>query len=207
MLKIELKIVSIIISLFMVGLMISCSSEEKTSDLNLVENNLARKIVFQESTYLLNTDNSVSKYELEEFKYDLLLPIKRDNINIVKNITSKNSNQDSYLIENVVTGEFIRLTNIIDNGDYYTFDVLNNLGDSFIGLEYYGELDLTSSKCPPCVVGIVAIIAGAVVELASSSPLEDCQVAASNLNCSGGANAYMEFEEGWFSTSFSIGCR
>lgn len=181
----------------------SCTKEDSVTD--GFNTNQLNSLKYGENTYVLNDDKSVKKIENEEYKYDIIL--SESTGEGTYSVLRELEDQNEYVIRNEQTNEFVELVNIEKYDEYYTFDLINNLGDRYNNFTYYGELNQANQKCPPCVVGVVAIVAAAIVDLNTTSPLEDCTASMNNLNCAEGTSAYMNFEDGWFSTSCSTGCR
>lgn len=129
------------------------------------------------------------------------------NINTLKSISKSNGNE--YRIVNPNTGEFIDIVNINAENDYSTFDAVTSSGEYLNSVIYHGDLyevlDKTMMKCPPCAVAGIGLIV-AIIDALEDSPLENCQQSMPT-SCPVGQSPYMEFEEGWFSTSCNVGCR
>lgn len=192
----------------------SCSN----NDSNSVESiNKLNSIEYRNVIYKPLEDGSVGKIENNSDKYSILLET-----DFTVNYSESNRNlQESYKVTNSETGEFFDVYEVVKHDNYYTFNVDTSSGHTINQLKYYGD-DISSIfgnntiqfrgknenvvNCGPCV----AIIVAAVVEIVDSlmdSPLEQCRGAMQSLNCPAGSSAYMQFSEGWFSTTCNVGCR
>ena len=63
------------------------------------------------------------------------------------------------------------------------------------------------NACVPCAYVLVVAIVEIAADYFSESPFEQCRGAMNALNCPSGSSAYMQFSEGWFSTTCNVGCR
>lgn len=177
--------------------MILFGCSEKDLNQNIIENSL----IYKNKTYVLNEDLTIKKLENNNFIYNINLEDIFSSSLLSKNI------ENELIISNELTGEYIEIFNVQKNEHYYTFDLVNNLGNKVEGLEYNGELfnDPNMDRCPACVVPVVGIIVSAAIELLSDSSLVECANAMSALNC-GFGTPVMNYSEGWFSTTCNVFC-
>lgn len=168
---------------------------------------------FRNSLFFPQADGSILKYENNQKVYAVGLNTE---INASKNINSR-TNTSTYRITNPNTGEFIDIVDIVEENNYCKFNAITSNGERVNDIKYYGDnfissLDIYTNNntqrivCPPCIPIIVAAVV-TIVDSLQDSPLEQCRSAMRALNCTGGSNAYMEFNEGWFSTTCNVGCR
>ena len=115
----------------------------------------------------------------------------------------------TFVITNPVTKEYISIENIRRKGNTFTFDANNNLGNSAENLDFTFEddnLQNVTHANPVLVRAIVTIVVAGIVDLFQDTSLEQCKKSMPT-NCGTGKTPYMEFSEGWFSTTCNVGCR
>jgi len=206
--KIKLSILAILTLIMTSIIFYSCSDENiETVPQNFIENSLK----YENKLYVINEQGGTNKYENNVFKYSIIVKSK-NSVNVeVKKVVSKNKSkvknneENEFIIKNGETDEFIEILNIQKHENFYTFDLINNLGDRMNNLTYYGDMIKTdvASRCPWCVVPVVL----AIIDAFTDSPLEECTNAMKALNCGAGTNPSMVFSDGWFSSSCSVGCK
>lgn len=182
---------------------LACSEEDDSIKLDENQNIIENSLIYKNNTYIINEDLTTKKLENNNFSYNISI----EDISSSTLLSKSNKNENELIIRNELTGEFIEIMNVQKYEDYYTFDLVNNLGNKVEGFKYNGELfnDPIIGKCPPCLVYVVGVIVAAAVELLADSPLEECANAMSALNC-GSETPFMNYSEGWFSTTCSVGC-
>ena len=198
-----------------ISLIYSVSSCSKNNDdeINVKTLDKSNSFEFNDALYFPQNDGTVIKYENN--KKVLTIGIETS-IRGTKSTTFRD-NTNPYRITNPDTGEFLEIINIVEKDNHFEFNAVTSTGEQINDLIYNGDnfiesLDIftnsnyQSKACPPCVGVIVAGIV-AIVDSMQDSPLEQCTAAANNLNCPSGSSAYMDFDEGWFSTTCNVGCR
>lgn len=189
----------------------SCSDNNEVDSNNGVDK--SNSMEFRNSLFFPQADGSILKYENNKKAYSVDLNTE---ISASRNINSR-TNTSSYRITNPNTGEYIDITDIVEENNYFKFNAITSTGEQVNDIKYYGDnfvssLDTYTNSnsqrlvCPPCVAIVVSAVV-AIVDSLQTSPLEQCRGAMRALNCTGGTNAYMEFNEGWFSTTCNVGCR
>ncbi len=196
MTKIKFSILSTIIILVTSLVTISCTNSDDTT-LNEDQSFKRNSIIIQNKTYIADK-GTTSKYVNNVLEYKLIKPSTLKG----KMVSFKNNN-DGFRITNDLTNEFIDVINVEFHTTYYTFDIINNEGNSIDNITFYigDEINKSNPWLP-----IIGVIVDAIVDALVPSPLQECQAAMNSLNCSGGSNPYMEFSEGWFSTTCNVGC-
>ena len=117
---------------------------------------------------------------------------------------------EEFRIKNDASNEYIDIVNINKiSENIFKFDAITNTGeivkDMMINLE--GDFSNSQLYKNPGIIRAVVVIAAAVIDSLTPSAMEQCANAMNSLNCAEGKSAYMNFSEGWFSTSCSVGCR
>ncbi|MEP0265025.1 hypothetical protein [Dokdonia sp.] len=179
-----------------------------TIDNGSIENQTSKNTLrYGDVTYKNNTDGTVTRTQPGKKTYTIINESSKKSSLEIRREKGNNAIQE-YVITNDITKEFVKLVNVKKYDGFYTFDMVNNLGITAENIVFGGDLAQLEQRCPPCVILIIAVVVGAVVELLSDSPLEECTAAMNLLNCSGDSNPFMNFDEGgWFSgASCSVGC-
>jgi hypothetical protein len=197
--------------LFTIIYSISSCSENNEIDNNSIDK--TNSMEFKNTIFLPQADGSIVKYENNRKLYTINLNTE---ITATKNLDSRNSS-NTYRITNPNTGEFIDILDIVEKGNYFEFNAITSTGELISNVKYYGNdfetsLDTYANSnnqrvvCPPCVAIIVTAVV-TIVDSLQDSPLEQCKNAMQSLNCGSGTTPYMQFSEGWFSTTCNVGCR
>lgn len=194
--------------LFLSVILISFSSLVSCSNDELIDEPLesvSKKNSFEVNNTLFFTQNDGSILKVKngvEHNFYFVT-----SINTLKSVNKSNGNE--YRIENPNTGEFIDISNINSENEYYTFDTVTSTGVQINNIIYHGDiyevLDESLMKCPPCIAGGITVVI-TIIDAIDDSPLENCQQSMPT-SCPEGESAYMNFEEGWFSTSCEVGCQ
>jgi hypothetical protein len=190
----------------------SCSdSEQNTSELKSVDkidNNIMSKtdnseesyVVYNNTKYISIDNNTVSKSFNGEFVNYFTTP---DN-NVGE--TSKNVGfNNDFIITNKLTNENIKIFNIRKVRGFYKFDAKTSTG--LIVNDLLTNFQPKSGTTQRLNPRVILYIVTAILDSLQPSPLQQCTNAMNSLNCKGNTNPYMNFEDGWFSTSCSVGCR
>ncbi len=153
-------------------------------------------ISFKEKNYSPSDCDLINKYVNESFAYQIILP--RNEIKVEVEV-------DIVRIVNNLTKETIILKNIVSNEGKTTFDAVvkdeNISGFAFNGNNFVSQL--RGAGWGALVLSIVA----AIIDATQASAMEQCTAAMNALNCGSGGRPYMNFREGWFSITCSVGCR
>jgi len=182
--------------------LVSCSNDE-IIDESLESVSKKNSFEVNNTLFFTQSDGSILKVKngVENNFYFLT------SINTSKSINKNNDNE--YRIENPSTGEFIDIININAENEYYTFDAVTSTGVQINNIIYHGDvyevLDETLMKCPTCIAGGITVVI-TIIEAIDDSLLENCQQSMPT-SCPEGESPYMNFEEGWFSTSCEVGCQ
>ena len=205
------KVILVLIASLAFFNLISCSDNNEIESNKSVDK--TNSMEFRNSLFFPQTDGSILKYENNKKVYAVGLNTE---INASKNVNSRN-NISTYRITNPNTGEYIDIVDIVEENNYFKFNAITSTGEQVNDIKYYGDNFVSSLDtytisnnqrlvCPPCVAIIVSAVV-TIVDSLQDSPLEQCRGAMQALNCNGGSNPYMEFNEGWFSTTCNVGCR
>jgi hypothetical protein len=194
----------------------SCSENNDIESNNSIDK--TNSLEYKDALFAPQADGSILKYEKNKVVYGLDLK----NEFSASRITNSKKNSNSYRITNPITTEFFDIVNIVEEGNYFKFNAITSSGEQIYGMKYYGSdfisgLENYSNKdnkkanenqiqCGPCI-RVLVVVAAAIISSLEDSPLQQCSAAMQALNCSGGSHAYMQFSEGWFSTTCNIGCR
>jgi hypothetical protein len=196
----------------------SCSENNEVENVNTIDK--TNSMEYKNSLFFPQNDGSILKYENNKPVYGVALNTE---IGASLNTNSRN-NSDSYRISNLETGEYIDIVEIVEENDYFKFNAITSTGEQINDVKYYGDDFITSLEnytnennsrgvyeneiqyCGPCVVVVVSAIV-AIVDSLQDSPLEQCRGAMQALSCPSGSRPYMQFSEGWFSTTCNVGCR
>lgn len=189
-------------------LLVSCSEDgpvQKDKNLMFRLNNSAKEgVSINDNFYTYEEESVVSEYINGNFENFLVF----NENDIVSEYIDESINND-FLIKNITTDELILIKNITEEDGYFVFDAVVN-DSSINGFKYYGEIFVNSSArgpIGPVAVRAVLAIAAAVIAIIEDSPLEQCKAAMNALTCAKGKSPYMEFSEGFFSTTCNVGCR
>ena len=184
--------------------LISCSDDNAVEKQNQLENRIEEirpnSVAYKNALYFLDEDLIVNEFVDNRLESYFLISDE----NIDTEYVNQELNND-FIIRNTSTNENILVTNIQEYERHFTFDIVAN--NQYIeGFTYNLENSNTTNANPAVVRAVVAIVV-AVIASIEDSPLEQCRGAMQALNCSGGTNPYMQFSEGWFSTTCNVGCR
>lgn len=198
--KKQKSILNLLVILISFSSLVSCSNDELIDE---PLESVSKKNSFEVNNTLFFTQNDGSILKVKNGEQHNFYFVT--DINTFKSI-NKNDGYE-YRIENPNTGEFIDVININSENEYYTFDAVTSAGVQINNVIYHGELyevlDQTLMKCPPCVLVPIVL---AIIEALDDTPLENCQQSMPT-SCPEGQSPYMNFEEGWFSTSCQVGCQ
>ncbi len=162
MIKLRLNIFTVLTLFIASSIFVSCSDEDNEV---LPESNIENSLKYQNKLFVANLQGSISKYENDILKYNIVV----ENSNLATIESREENSENELIIRNNETNEYIEILNVQEHENYYTFDLVNNLGARANDFTFYGEMfqDDVASRCPPCIVGIIAVIVGAAVELLS----------------------------------------
>ncbi|WP_396178462.1 hypothetical protein [Flavobacterium sp.] len=188
----------------------SCSNDNIVSNEKSIDKTNAME--FKNTLFVAQSDGSILKYENNKKKYSIDLKTK---IN-VSSVTNKKNKTTVYRISNPTSGEFIDFVDFVEEGDYLKFTAVTSAGEQITDIKYYGD-DLISNleshtfsnnqplKCPPCWRA-AAVVVVTVIESMQDTTMEQCRGSMPK-TCPTGKAPFMEFSEGWFSTTCNVGCR
>lgn len=193
--------------IFLLLVMINCSKRD-VDVLNAPKLNEKQYFQVDNKKFNANADNSISYFKDNKFQYFASV----DDLDFTKNQKVNAKGEDSYEIVNNKTNEKITLTNLRYDGNFTIFDAINSNGSEIKNIKFYNNsFSKTSKLCPWCPVAeLIVTIVAVVVQLTAdsgSSAQAQCTTAMNALHCGGGSNPYMNFSDGWFSTTCSVGCR
>ena len=191
--------------------MFSCSNHEsKDSSSKETNSNLSLRgeadnlyVQYGDLTYKQFDDLTASKFVNEEFSN--YLTISEENVGIIDNNIATNA---TLKITNSLTNENINLINIRREANYYIFDAVTSTNEIIKNIKVI-DTENDAAKAHPIVRVIIAIILTVIDSQGggSGSALQQCRAAMMALKCSDGRDPYMEFSNGWFTTTCNVGCR
>ena len=178
----------------------SCSEDDNLMIADSIENNNSDNLYsknYKNNIYEVNAKGEVSKVMSNGKSYRIFL--SKDNSQISTII------HDNFMqIRNTNTGEYMDIKNIKRNDKLISFDVQTSDGVSLNGFTLTNNYNADDKISP---WWLVVLVVDVLIELTDASSLEECTDAMDSLNCPSGSSAYMEFSDGWFSTSCSVGCK
>ena len=212
------KILFVVMASF---IFISCSktdvqnNEETSQNYNLTDVNKGngpQKIEYMNKIYSPQTDDFVQIKISNDSSYFVKLDTQ---IEFRKSQTGTTYQDNIYEIKNPETNEMVFVQNIRNLNNYCLFDLKTSEGHLLTDIKYLGtdftegldSISITNGKaaCPWCYVAVTVI--GVLIDSMQETPLQQCTAAMNSLNCPNGQSPYMNFSEGWFSTTCSVGCK
>ena len=191
------------------------NNETSKQNVNLINSNRGsspQNVEYLSKVYTPQPDDFVQIKNSNDSIYTVKLDTK---IEFRKSQTGANEEDNVYEIKNPETNEIDLVQNIRTFNDRCLFDLYTSNGDLLTDIKYLGT-DFTAgldsiiivdgrAACPWCYVAVT--IVGLIIDATKQTPLEQCASAMNSLNCPSGQSPFMNFSEGWFSTSCSVGCK
>jgi type VI protein secretion system component Hcp len=135
---------------------LSCSTDENSNETSFETENIEvisitvdndsegnhaseNTLRYGDITYQHNNDGNVTRTQSGQKTYTIINEsVKNASIEIRR---EKGSNAiQEYIITNSITGEFVKLINVKEHKGYYTFDMVNDLGNSIENMIFEGDL-------------------------------------------------------------------
>jgi hypothetical protein len=211
-----MKVLKNLTCLLLIAIVIvSCNENDEALEFqNELQHELSRfnKAVatYQDKTLVLKNENDlIMKFIGNELDYQFTYS---GNTNAKLSDDFGKNDSEEITIENSETDEFITISNItLIDDNTARFDALTSSGVilSSIVINHENILYITNNNtsraCPPCVFGVVVLIAEVVIELADDDLDSNCNAAINACADNGGVPS-VQLDEGWFSSSCTVTC-
>ena len=182
----------IISGLFLFSLLFtSCSSEEETSEVNALENELSLDhtgtLTVESTTYIFKNSGETTKFNGNDREFDFKF---EGNLNYTAAVSEAKHDSDDLIITNNETGETITLSHFVDlKNNKLQFDVEFSNGKKFNSVVYNSSSKLItdSNKCHdwPCR-NVDEITLNSLIEFAQDDAIGTCQETISACASAGG---------------------
>lgn len=171
-------------------------------------------LLFKDNTYIFNENsaNTITKFVKDEKNYEFKYIQSSLNINEEEMYKKYRTDDDSYRINNQVTGEYIDILNLKENEDgSIEFDITSSSNITLNNLKLFYPIENSTNNinnrteiCYWCIAIPISLI-DAAIDLLSDTFDSNCSQAISSCGTNGVAN--IEITEGWFSSSCTVECK
>lgn len=207
MMKNTLKLIS---GIFLLSITLySCSSEteEKSSEINALEMELALEnkgvLQVEGNTYIFKNSGETVKFVNESMEFDFQFA---NEINFRTEVVESKHQGEVLVITNSETNEFVKLSNLVDlkNGSI-EFDAELSNGQTFSSLTFKAGKGISSEAGKwhdELASSSTTVVLGAVIEMSNNHLSSECKAEIEACAAAGGrSTVILDKGKGWFSTS------